>query len=120
MTYLSKDFNREEFTCKCGCGLDTVDAETLFVLQLLRDHFNAKVTILSGCRCEEHNAFVGGSDGSWHIKCRASDFWIEGVEPKLVVKWLESNYPDKYGIGLYSNFTHLDTRHFKARWNKVT
>ena len=25
-------------------------------------------------------------------------------------------YPDKYGIGMYSSFTHIDTRRTKARW----
>lgn len=123
---LTKNFSRHEFACSCGCGLDTVDTETLEILQACCDYFAAYcevdsvfAVINSGCRCAEYNASpsVGGSPGSQHVKCRAVDFRIVGVLPLNVHKYLDQMYPDQYGIGSYSTFTHLDTRSGSpARW----
>lgn len=121
---LSRNFSRHEFACNCGCGLDTVDIETLDVLQDCCEYFSAflavdRVTAVvnSGCRCEGYNNQVGGSKNSQHVKCRAVDFRIVGVLPINVHKYLDQKYPGKYGIGSYSTFTHVDTRSGgPARW----
>jgi len=39
---LSKNISRSEIECKCGCGTDTIDAETIKAVQDTCDHF-AKV-----------------------------------------------------------------------------
>ena len=112
---LSKNFNRIEFSCRCGCGMDTVDAELVAVVQDVRDHFEA-TTINSGCRCEEHNRNEGGGDNSFHLLSKAADIVVEGVGPYRVAFYLENKYPDRYGIGRYKTFTHVDVRSGKARW----
>jgi len=109
-------FKRSEFECKCGCGFDTVDVETLFVLEELKRWFNKPVDITSGCRCYAYNIFVGGVDGSQHVKGRAVDISIRGVDPSEVYDYLNRLYPDRYGLGKYTTFTHLDTRPNRARW----
>jgi len=38
---ISPWFNRAEFACNCGCGFDTVDSDTLTVLEEVREYFNA-------------------------------------------------------------------------------
>lgn len=115
---LSKNFSREEFKCKCGkCNYDTVDAELLEVLQDLRDVLKAPVNINSANRCPEHNASVGGSKNSYHILGRAADISVDGISPALIQEHFEHKYPDKFGIGRYETFTHIDTRTNKARWN---
>jgi len=106
------------FTCKCGqCNFMTVDAGMLNILQYdVRDYYNRKVTISSGCRCPEWNEHEGGSDDSYHMKGMASDFIVEGVSSLAVYTYLNNKYPDALGLGLYPGFIHLDPRPFKVRW----
>lgn len=112
----SKHFKRSEFRCKCGCGFDTVDAELLMVLDILRFQFDAPITIVSGCRCEDYNNKVGGSSFSMHMRSRAADVIVKGVSPSEVHAYLVKQYPDQYGIGKYDTFTHIDTRGYRSRW----
>ncbi len=115
---LSKNFSREEFKCRCGnCDYDTVDAELVIVLQQLRDHFLSPITITSGNRCPTYNSGVGGSKGSYHIRGRAADIQIKDVSPLIVQSYLKEAYPNKFGIGSYALFTHIDTRTKAGRWN---
>lgn len=113
---ISAHFSRSEFACKCGCGFDTVDIETLSVLEEIRQHFGQPVWINSGCRCSYYNAKVGGAVASQHIRGRAADIEVAHTEPAQVYQFLNSEYPNKYGIGVYSDFIHIDTRSEKARW----
>jgi uncharacterized protein YcbK (DUF882 family) len=121
---LTKNVSRHEVACKCNCGMDTIDFETLMVVQECCDHFaivlgvdKVVVIINSGCRCNAHNEAVGGSLNSYHKKSRAIDFKIVGVLPVAVYAYLSTIYEDKYGLGSYSSFTHIDTRTGgQARW----
>ncbi len=108
-------FGREEFACTCGCGFDTVDAELLMVIQMLRFMVNEPITITSGCRCKEHNTKIGGKN-SQHLLGRAVDIVVKGLHPHEVYRVLNDQYPQQYGIGKYDTFTHIDTRGTKARW----
>lgn len=115
---LSEYFDRSEFKCNCGeCNCDSVDVELLAVLNDVREHFNSPVSINSAHRCHKHNESIGGSKNSYHLSGRAADIVVAGVEPATIQNYLELAYPDKYGIGRYSHFTHIDTRTGKGRWN---
>lgn len=128
---LSHNLYRSEFACRCGCGFDTVDWELPYVIQDVIDHFQdlhphleLRVKITSGCRCAKHNATIeGASPNSQHVFARAADFYIYDratdirVDPSLVATYLESKYPNTYGIGRYNGRTHLDTRATKHRWD---
>ena len=109
-------FDRDEFACKCGCGFDTVDASLLELLTDIRDYFGKPVTINSACRCESHNASVGGKPSSQHLLGRAADITVKGVSPDKVHEFVIGYAPLSLGIGKYVNFTHVDTRNDKARW----
>ena len=113
---ISKNFNRSEFACKCGCGFDAVDKELVCVLELVRKNFNAPVIINSACRCLEHNRGVGSKDTSQHVKAKAADIVVKGVRPQRVYHYLENIFSNKYGLGNYETFTHVDVRSKKARW----
>ncbi len=119
---LSANFSRKEFSCKCGCGFDDVSLELVALLQKLREHYDKPIVINSACRCEEHNERVGGavkregSTGSKHMYGIAADIVVRGVSPKEVHKHLVGLYPDKYGVGRYNTFTHIDVRPTLARW----
>lgn len=115
---LSRNFHREEFHCNCGnCDYDTVDTELVVLLQEIRDHFKSAVKITSGNRCPEHNRMVGGSKKSYHVRGRAADIQVGDILPFVVQDYIREKYPDKYGLGCYTLFTHIDTRTKKARWN---
>jgi uncharacterized protein YcbK (DUF882 family) len=114
---LTTNLSRIEFACKCGCGCDTVDIITVAIIQDVCDHFNCKVIINSGCRCESHNAKIGGSKDSEHKMFRAGDCEFLGVLPVDVNNYLIAKYPGKYGFGVYKTFNHIDSRtNGPARW----
>ena len=113
---ISRHFSRYEFKCKCRCGMDTIDAETLHVLEQVRVHFDKPIRITSAFRCFDHNLAVGGSFDSQHTKGRAADIQVEEVTPEEVYNYIDALYPHKYGLGSYSDFTHFDSRSIKARW----
>ena len=112
----SKYFKREEFACKCGCGFDTVDTDTLEVLEDLRAFFEKPVIITSGCRCHKHNQSISGQLRSQHVYGRAADVVVKDIAPITVYSYLDGKYKDQYGLGKYDTFTHVDTRSNKARW----
>ena len=114
---MNKYFKRKEFACKCGCGTSTVDAELLQVITDVREHFGRPVVINSGHRCAKHNAKVGGAKASVHMTGKAADIKVSDASPSVVAGYLEQKHPDRYGIGRYPNFTHIDVRDGKSRWN---
>jgi len=113
---ISEHFNRSEFACKCGCGFDTIDTETLKVLEEIRAHFNSPVKITSGCRCAAYNKKVGGKKHSQHLRGRAADIQVNGFSSDAVKLYAEFIMHRRGGIGRYNTFTHIDTRTGKARW----
>ena len=113
---LSRHFDRAEFACRCGCGFDTVDAELVLMLEEIRKEFERPVYVTSGCRCPEHNQHVGGSPNSQHLKGRAADIQVKGVEPWQVQEFIESELVPS-GLGKYDSFTHIDSRSGNlSRW----
>lgn len=84
-------FQKSEMTCKCGCGLNNTDLRLMQILEQIRSHFgNKPVIITSGCRCPQHNAAVGGVQGSWHTKGKAADFYIQGVSTRDLLNYCQS------------------------------
>lgn len=118
--YVSKNLKRKEFACKDGCGLglgeNDINPELIEVIQDVRDHFGEPVVISSGLRCQKHNKRVGGAQKSQHMLGTAADLRIAKVSPAQVYEYLDKKYPDKYGVGRYNTFTHIDVRQNKARW----
>jgi hypothetical protein len=117
-----KYFERREFKCKCGkCGGFPVEPSEKLVklLDAIRGHFNAPVTITSGVRCKTHNSSpaVGGATNSQHLKGTAADIKVKGVAPEKVADYAETLLPGTGGIGRYGTFTHVDVRSNKSRWN---
>lgn len=113
---MMKYFKKSEFACKC-CGISIVDVELGDVLDDIRGHYNSPITVVSGYRCEKHNTNVGGAKNSQHMQGIAADIKVSGKEPSEVYKLLNEKYNDKYGIGLYESWVHIDVRKNKARWN---
>lgn len=112
---ISKHFNRSEMACNCGCGLDTMDSETLNVADDIRDWYGKPIKPSSAARCLLWNRLEKSKDTSQHVKCRAMDLPV--AEPRALYNYLCDKYPDKYGFGLYEDegFVHIDTKTGKPR-----
>ena len=114
---ISEHFKVREFAQKdFRCDKVIVDTKLIKVLEDIRAHFKKPVIVTSGYRTPEYNTKIGGVKNSQHTKGTAADIKVSGVPAKEVQKYLEHKYPDKYGIGSYLTFTHIDTRAKKARW----
>ena len=120
---LSSNFKVGEF--KCNDGSDKIVVDTEFVedvLQKLRDHFKAAVTINSAYRTPSQNKKVGCSSNSYHVKGRAFDIVVKGHKPSEVATYARSI--GVKGVIEYNTFVHVDSRPTKywARNNngKVT
>jgi len=114
---LSPNFSSAEFCCKCGCGYCKINNALLFALEAIREHFGQPITITSGCRCETHNANVGGKPGSRHLHGEAADMKVKWISPAEVAAYAANLIGDRGGVGRYSNFTHIDVRGHRARWS---
>ena len=113
---LSKNFCVGEFACHDGSDLILIDTELVKLLQKIRDHFGKAVNINSAYRNAVYNKKIGGVSNSQHTKGTAADITIYGVEPFCVAKYAEFLMPKNGGIGLYRDFTHIDVRQNRARW----
>ena len=114
--HLSKNFQVKEFACKDLSNIVFIQQFLVEILQDVRDHFGSPVTINSGYRTANHNKKVGGSEHSMHLVGCAADIVVKGVSPVIVYDYLNSEYPGILGLGLYSTFTHVDTRINQSRW----
>lgn len=113
---VSANFKVREFRCRDGSDAVFIHPELAQILQKVRTHFGRPVTINSAYRTPEYNKKVGGESLSQHLYGRAADIVVTGVSPKKVAEYAETLLKNRGGIGIYSNFTHIDTRSKKARW----
>jgi zinc D-Ala-D-Ala carboxypeptidase len=112
MSYTSEYFKKIETTCKCGCGLDAMSDNALYMFDRIRELYNKKMIVDSGCRCLEHNKKVGGSESSAHLPdkrglCYALDIKCENsVDRFRLIKIALSLGCVR--IGVAKTFVHLD------------
>ena len=114
---LSTNFHVREFACTDGSDPIFIDTDLVDILQKIRSHFGKSVTVTSAYRTPTKNKAVGGETYSQHLYGRAADIKVNGVSPKKVAAYAEKLIPKKGGIGIYSTFTHIDTRATRSRWN---
>ena len=116
---LSKDFSRNEYSCKCGCGFSSVNRKIVEIVLDVEEHWGKDVEVITACRCRFFNSsYPGAARDTLHPEGKAIDIRIEGVEPEELFAYLSEKYPSKYGIGLYkeAGSVHLDIRPYRARW----
>lgn len=111
------NFKVNEFACSDGSDVVFISPELVKLLQQIRDHFKAPVTINSGYRTVTKNKAVGGATQSQHLYGMAADITVQGVTPKRVYNYADKLLPYSGGVGLYSTFVHVDVRTTKSRWN---
>lgn len=113
---LSANFAVREFRCNDGSDAIKIDSNLPFLLQQIRDHFNAPVHINSAYRTAKYNAKIGGVNNSYHVKGMAADIVVQGIPAKRVAQYAETL--DCGGIGWYEGkkFVHIDTRKKRVCW----
>ena len=116
-TYLSKNFKVSEFKCNDGSDTVLVSDKLVDLLQNIRDHFGAAVTINSAYRTESYNKKIGGATKSQHVNGTAADIVVKGATPLEVAQYVEHIMPDSGGIGVYQSFAHVDVRTNRSRWD---
>lgn len=111
MTFVSKNFTREELACK-HCGRMRIPQSSIDRLQRVRDRMGTPLRVNSADRCPDHNDAVSatGRDGP-HTKA-AFDIGISGAAAyKLVGIAMQEGFT---GIGVQQKgphdkrFIHLD------------
>ena len=83
---LSKNFKKSEFKCRDGTEVpdELMDnlRELVENLQIIRDHINKPMLIISGYRTPKYNRRIGGAKRSQHMKAKAADIVVRCVKPK--------------------------------------
>lgn len=107
------NFTPQEMACK-GDGRLLIHAESLDLLQNLRNLLAAPLVIHSAYRTRDYNKRVGGAPGSMHLAARAYDVSMSGHDPHEFET--AARHCGFTGFGFYpdQNFMHIDTG--GARW----
>lgn len=115
---LSAHFKVREFACGDGSDAVLVAPRLVMVLETIRAHFDAAVTINSGYRTPQHNAKVNGAAHSQHCYGMAADISVSGQKPETVAAFARQLMPDWGGVGIYAKkgFTHIDVREKRSDW----
>lgn len=126
----TRNFSREEFACRCGCGLRDPHPMLVVGLQALRDAAGTCVTVTGPGRCYRRNYAEGGADGSHHMPddagyTKAADIMIVGHTLREMYEAAEGIPVFRMGgIGVYLDEhgarLHVDVRRTgPARWGKL-
>ena len=106
-------FTREEFKCKCGgryCGgyPAQMQQEVVQVADRARKYFGRPGYVVSGLRCQQHNANQGGVVKSQHMYGEAIDLRIEGVSGDELLSYVRQQPEIRYAYKINSTNVHFD------------
>lgn len=117
---LSQNFNLSEFTCGMGnpckhCGgVAYIDPQLVLLLEDIRAVVGKPIRILSGYRCKQHNAKIGGAQNSMHMVGFAADLAVpSGITISHFYELCQisaKKYQGGCGCYIKSNFVHVDIR----------
>ena len=114
---ITEHFRAYEFACKDGSDVVFISTALVEILENIRVHFGAAVTVTSGYRTVSYNATVeNSSKTSQHCNGLAADIKVAGVSPSAVADYAEQLLGSHGGVGRYGTFTHIDVRADKSRW----
>jgi uncharacterized protein YcbK (DUF882 family) len=121
---LEKNFKLQEFRCKDGTDVPEELMENVEKLaknlQVLRDHIQKPITIISGYRTPEYNKKCGGVKRSQHLLAKAADIIVKDMTSlevrDIVIQLIKEGKMDPGGVGIYPTFVHYDVRGRNARW----
>lgn len=106
-------FTPEEFKCKCGgryCNgyPAQMREEVVRICDAARRHFGKPGHIISGLRCQIHNANEGGVANSQHMYGEAVDLQIEGVSADQLLTFILKQPGVRYAYKINGTNVHFD------------
>lgn len=106
-------FTPEEFKCKCGgryCNgyPAQMREEVVRICDAARRHFGSPGHIISGLRCQIHNANEGGVANSQHMYGEACDLMIEGVSSDQLLAFILAKPGVRYAYKINGTNVHFD------------
>lgn len=102
-----KYFKRDDFKCKCGCGLNIISDLLTKMLDDARTLAKIPFIVNCGCRCPKHNKEEGGEDDSSHLRGFACDISAKTSRQRFLI--LSSLIAVGFNrIGIYKTFIHCD------------
>ena len=114
---ITEHFRVYEFACTDGSDPVFISTALVEILENIRVHFGAAVTVTSGYRTVSYNATLeNSSKTSQHCNGLAADIKVAGVSPAAVADYAEQLLGSHGGVGRYGTFTHIDVRADKSRW----
>jgi len=125
---LENNFYLREFRCKDGTDVpdELMDNVKKLAknLQVLRDHIQKPITIISGYRTPEYNKKCGGVKRSQHLLAKAADIVVSGMTSlevrDTIIQLIKDGKMDSGGVGIYPTFTHYDVRGRNSRWGSYS
>jgi hypothetical protein len=79
-------FEKKEFDCKCGCGLNNMQESHMDKILMARINANTPFVITSGSRCTTHNKQEGGESNSDHLTGHGTDIVAKSGRKKFIVE----------------------------------
>lgn len=119
--YITDHFKRGELECPDCHELveDELFRRHVLLLEEMRAEADFPIIVNSGHRCPKHNAAVGGSPDSMHLKF-ATDICPESRKLHDLKILYRIALKQKWGgIGMYDTWLHLDLRDKQAHWNNA-
>ena len=128
----TKHFGKQDkmIPCPC-CNKGELSVGTHILLELIRTHFGAPVTITSGSRCMEHHKEIYkklGKEAPEHsdhllderLQSNGVDIKVKGYTPHEVYNFLNNSpFSNVISLGIYSTWLHVGLRGYPARWSVV-
>lgn len=105
-------FTREEFRCKCGKYCSGYPAQmrrqAVLLADRAREHFGKPGYVVSGLRCRQHNADVGGVANSQHMYGEAVDLRIQDVDADTLLEFFRKQPEVRYAYKINETNVHFD------------
>jgi len=101
-----KNFELNEFKCKCGCDEVKINSDMLDLIQEARDELGP-LSISSAFRCSSHNSSVSSTGESGpHTTGHALDITVKDSQHrKQLIDWFATKVT---GLGIAKSFIHID------------
>lgn len=100
-----RHFTPAEFACPC-CGACEMDEDFVRRLDAARHKHGSALVVTSGYRCARHNAKVGGSPDSAHMKGLAADLAVVSSAARYALLPILLRSFSRVGVG--RTFVHVD------------
>lgn len=125
---LAQHFALSELRCACGCAMQPEILDRLrslaVSLEIIRAEIKRPLAVISGHRCAQRNALIGGARASRHLMGDAVDVQAQGMTGLDLQRVAESlivgrKIPEG-GLGTYAErplTLHYDQRGVRARWH---